>query len=285
MFSNLSDLKKAGLFYALVMALNVTQILIFRAAAPEAGIVVYTHMFTPLLITLLMLFVFTRDGYGQHGRFGLGLRRLGWRAWGLALLLPLLVLAVSYGLGWLSGAATLAAPEDGGSLPKLLVNLIVQVLITSFFILWEEIGFRGYLQPKLMGLGAKQALILTGFLHGVWHLPIILLTPFYVDLGNRFLTVPIFLLLLTASGVITGSLRLETDSLWPGTILHGAFNTFLNLFTMFTVMSSPLATYLVGETGALTMLATAGVAFWMLQRGKTAVALTPKIHPAVESVK
>lgn len=38
MFSHLSDLKKAGLFYLLVMALNVTQILIFRAAAPEAEI-------------------------------------------------------------------------------------------------------------------------------------------------------------------------------------------------------------------------------------------------------
>ena len=36
MFSNLSGLKKAGLFYVLVMTINVTQILIFRAVAPEA---------------------------------------------------------------------------------------------------------------------------------------------------------------------------------------------------------------------------------------------------------
>lgn len=285
MFSNLSDLKKACLFYVLVITINMTQILIFRAAAPEARIVVFTHMFTPLLMTLLMLFVFTRDGVRQHGRFGLGLRRLGWRTWGLALLLPLLVLAVSYGLGWLSGAAALVMPTDGSGLPDLLVNLIINLLTTTLVVLWEEIGFRGYLQPKLMGLGTKQAIVLTGFLHGVWHLPIILLTPFYIDLGNPFLTIPIFLLLLTASGVMTGYLRLETDSIWPGTILHGAFNAFLDFFTMFTVLSAPLATYLVGETGALTLLATAVVAFWMVQRGKTAVALTPKMEPAVESVK
>lgn len=285
MFSNLSALKKAGLFYVLVMALDVIQILIFRAVAPEARIVVFTHMATPLLMTLLMLFIFTRDGYGQHGRFGLGLRRLGWRAWGLALLLPLLVLVVSYGLGWLSGAAALSVPIDNGGLPDLLVNLIVNLLMSSMIVLWEEIGFRGYLQPKLMGLGAKNAVILSGFLHGIWHLPIIFLTPIYVDLGNPFLTIPIFLFLLTASGVLTGSLRLVTDSIWPGTILHGAFNAFLDIFIMFTVVSSPLATYLIGETGVLTLLATAVVALWMWQRGKTAVALIPTMRPAAESVK
>ncbi|MBK7896525.1 MAG: CPBP family intramembrane metalloprotease [Anaerolineaceae bacterium] len=271
MFSNLSDLKKAGLFYVLVMVLNVAQILIFRAAAPKAEIVVLTHMITPLLITILMLFVFTRDGVGQHGRFGLGLRRSGWRTWGLALLLPLLVLAVSYGLGWLSGAAALVVPTDGGGLPNLLINLIPGLLITTFFALWEEIGFRGYLLPKLLDLGPKRAVILSGFAHAFWHLPIMLLTPFYGAEGNRLLTIPIFLLLLTAAGVVYGVLRLETDSIWPSTILHGSFNVFLELFTTLTVMSSSVAIYLVGETGVLTLLATAVVALWFLQRRKTAV--------------
>lgn len=280
MFSYLSDLKKAGLFFVLVMALNVVQILIFRAVAPESAIVVFTHMATPLLMTALMLFVFTRDGYGQHGRFGLGLRQIGWRSWGLALLLPLLVLSASYGLAWLTGAATLVFPSEAGSLPKLLINLTAGLFSTTFFVLWEEIGFRGYLQPKLMGLGSKQAIILAGFLHGVWHLPIILLTPFYVDLGNGFLTVPIFLLLFSAAGIVYGVLRLETDSIFPGAILHGAFNSFLGLFTMMTVLSSPVAVYLVGETGVLTLLATAVAAIWILRRGETAVKRIPELDPS-----
>jgi len=266
MFSNISDLKKASLFYVLVMAINVTQVLIFRAAAPEARIVVFTHMATPLLATILMLFVITRDGYGQHGHFGLGLRRSGWRTWGLALLLPLLVLTVSYGLGWLSGAAALAVPTDGGGLPDLLINLLIDLMIAIILVTGEEIGFRGYLLPRLLALGPKRAVILSGFLHAAWHLPLSLLTPFYVAEGNRFLTVPIFLLLLTAAGVIYGVLRLETDSIWPGTILHGAFNAFWDVFAGLTVLSSPIAVYLVGESGLLTLLATAAVAFWFLQR-------------------
>jgi membrane protease YdiL (CAAX protease family) len=285
MFSNLSDFKKAGLFYVLVMALNVTQILIFRVAAPEAEIVVISHMMTPLLMTLFMLFVFTRDGYGQHGRFGLGLRRLGWRTWGLALLLPLLVLAISYGLAWLSGMAALVMPTNDGGLSNLLLNLLPELLIVILLVLSEEIGFRGYLLPRLLALGPKRAVTLSGFLHATWHLPIIFLTPFYLGGGSRFLTIPIFLLLLTAAGVIYGVLRLETESVWPSTILHGAFNAFLGAFSTLTVLSSSVAIYLVGETGLLTMVATAVVALWMLQRRQTAVALTPKIYPAAESIK
>jgi membrane protease YdiL (CAAX protease family) len=275
MFSNLSDLKKAGFFYVVVMAINVTQILIFRAVAPEAQIVVFTHMTTPLLATILMLFVFTRDGYKQHGRFGLGLRPSGWRTWGLALLLPLLALTVSYGLGWLSRVAALVVPTDGGGLPNLLINLLISLITAPILVLGEEIGFRGFMLPRLLRLGPKRAIILAGFLHGVWHLPIILLTPFYGDLGNPFLTLTTFLLLLTASGVMTGSLRLETDSIWPGTILHGAYNAFWDVFVALTVLSTPLAVYLVGETGVLTLLATVAVAFWFLNRRKTVVKPTP----------
>lgn len=262
MFSNLSDLKKAGLFYGLAMTLSLIVILLFRAVAPQAGIVIWANMMTPLLATVIMLFVVTRDGYTRNGRASLGLGRSGWRSWALALLLPLPILAVSYGLGWLSGTATLVAPTDNGWLPDLLIGLLFGILLA----LGEEFGFRGYLLPRLLGLGRKQALILSGFLHGTWHLPLIFLTPFYIFEGNRLLTIPIFLLLLTAGGTIYGTLRLATDSLWPSTILHASLGAYLDVFTTLTVMSSPLAIYLVGESGVLTLLVIAVVALWFIQR-------------------
>lgn len=266
MLSNLSDLKKASYFYVLVMAINLTQVLIFRAVAPEAGLVVYIHMATPLLTTLLMLFVVTRDGYGQKGCFGLGFRRSGWRTWGLALLLPLLVLTVSYGMGWLSGVAALAMPTDGGGLSNFIINQLINFIVVTILVLSEEIGFRGYMLPRLLGFGPKRALILSGFAWATWHLPILLLTPFYEAQGNLFLITPMFLVVLTAAGVIIGLLRLQTDSIWPGTILHGAFNGFWNVFSELTVLSSPIAVYLVGESGVFTLLGTVAVAFWFLRR-------------------
>lgn len=266
MFSSLSDLKKSGLFYGLVMVLTTSVSLFFRLMAPDTELVVIVHNLTPVMATILMLYVFTRDGYSKDGRFSLGLRRSGWHYWGLALLLPLLVLGVSYGLAWISGAATLVMPTESGWLPKLFLDLPVRLLVVSLFALSEEIGFRGYMLPRMLSLGTKRALIFSGFLFATYHLPIIFLTPFYLNEGSRLLTIPIFLLVLTAAGFIYGALRLAADSIWPSTILHGAFNTFLSVFTNLTVLSSPAAIYLVGESGLLTLLATAVVAYWFLQR-------------------
>lgn len=280
MLSHLSDLKKAGLFYGLAMTLSLTVVLFFRAMVPQAEIVLPVNMMTPLLATVIMLFVATRDGYTRNGRSSLGLGRSGWRSWALALLLPLPILAVIYSLGWLSGVAPLVAPTDNDGLPGLLSNFLPGpgILISILLALGEEIGFRGYLLPRLLELGRTQALILSGFLHATWHLPIILLTPFYLTEGNRLLTIPVFLLLLTAAGTIYGALRLATDSLWPPTILHGSFNAYLNVFTTLTVMSSPLAIYLVGESGVLTLLMTVVVALWFLQRWQTPVERIPALN-------
>lgn len=266
MFTHLSDLKKAGLFYALVMVLSLALVLFFRFIAPQAEIVVLVNMMTPLLAAAIMLFVLTGDGYKRNSRFSLGLTRSGWHSWGLALLLPLFVLAVTYGLSWLSGAAAFVAPTGDGWFPKILVSLLIKLLIGILLAFGEEIGFRGYLLPRLLELGPTRAVVLSGFLHGAWHLPIIFLTPFYLSEGNHLMTVPIFLLLLTAAGTIYGALRLNTGSLWPSNILHAAFNVFLGVFTTLTVMRSPWTIYLIGESGMLTLVVTAVVAFWFVQR-------------------
>jgi membrane protease YdiL (CAAX protease family) len=207
----------------------------------------------------------------------MGLRNTVITAWAFVLLAggpgdwpcccPLLVLTVSYGLGWLSGAAALVVPADGGGLPNFVINQLINLIVVTILVLSEEIGFRGYMLPRLLGLGSKRAVVFSGFAHATWHLPIILLTPFYEVQGNLYLIVPVFLSVLTAAGVVIGLLRLETDSIWPGTILHGAFNGFWNVFAELTVLSSPLAVYLVGESGLLTLLATAAVAFWFMRRG------------------
>ena len=121
-------------------------------------------MATPLLVTILMIFVVTRDGYGQHGRFGLGFRRSGWRTWGLALLLPLLVLTVSYGLGWLSGAAALVVPKDAGGLPNLLINLPIDLIIVTISWYWAKKSvFAVICCPGCWDLGRNEPLCFPDF--------------------------------------------------------------------------------------------------------------------------
>jgi MFS-type transporter involved in bile tolerance (Atg22 family) len=74
-------------------------------------------------------------------------------------------------------------------------------------------------------------------------------------------------LTLTAAGVFYGYLQLSSRSVWPATLAHGAVNTFFDLFALVTVTTSPLAlSYLAGETGVLTLIATAVAAGWLLYR-------------------
>ena len=118
-----------------------------------------------------------------------------------------------------------------------------------------------------MELGARRALLISGFLHGVWHLPIILLTPFYPTQGNLLIVIILFLLTLTAAGVIYGYMQLASSSVWTPTVFHGAFNAFWDLFSSITIVVSPVAfQYLSGEAGLLTFLGTAAAAAYLIYR-------------------
>ena len=262
MFTHLSDRAKAFLFYTIALGLTLSVSMLLPPFLGESAVLI--HMFTPLIATLLMLLVVTRDGYTKTGWAALGMQRAGFRAWGLALLVPFLVLGFGYSVLWLTGIGSFAVPVGGipVTLPLLLVVSIVNDSLTGF---GEEIGFRGYLLPQLAGLGRRRALLLSGLLHAIWHMPILLLTPYYHDAGNLLIVVPLFLATLTLAGVFYGHLRLTTESVWPSTLAHGAFNTFWSTFTAFTVTASPLALeYLAGETGILPLTATAVVAGWVL---------------------
>lgn len=279
MFQNLSDLTKAVLFYIITMALSLPLILLFQAFLPRAEIVVLANMLTPLLAGLIMLFGVTGEGYTKAGRASLGLGRLGLPWWGLALLLPLPVLLFSYGFVWITGLAQLAPGED--RLSAALLNFLPNLLAAIVLGFGEEFGFRGYLLPRLMAWGPKRALLISGFLHGVWHLPIILLTPFYPIEGNLFIVITLFLLTLTAAGVIYGYIRLAADSLWLPTIFHGAFNSFWDLFSSITIAVSPVAVqYLSGEAGLLTFLGTAVAAAYFIYRLQHRPALLEQIAAA-----
>jgi membrane protease YdiL (CAAX protease family) len=264
MFRNLSDPVKAGAFYALAfgLALAVT----FLSQRLGEGVLLIS-MFTPLMAVLIMFFVVTRDGYSRAGWLSLGLHRPGLRNWGLAVLMPLLAIGGAYGAAWSIGVGQPSLPGGQAlfALPfKLLISIAFGALLGA---LGEEVGWRGYLLPYLMPLGRTRAMLVTGFLHGVWHLPGMLLTPFYHSLGNRFIVVPLFMVSITIAGVFYGYLRLTSNSVWPAAIAHRAVNTFWDQFATLTVPVSPLALeYLAGESGVFTLIGIILIAGWLLHR-------------------
>ena len=263
MFTNLTNSAKAFLFYVFAFGLTVTVSLL---APLLGGIYPFIHMYTPTLSVLIMMLVVTRDGYSKAGWATLGLHRLGLRWWLLALMGPLVLMSAIYGLVWSIGVGQFVLP-DGFTLAQLAFNLSTGLGIAVALGLGEEIGFRGYLLPRLMHLGTARALLLSGLMHAIWHFPLLLLTPIYPIVGNWLIIGPIVLLTLTAAGVFYGYLQLSSKSVWPATLAHGVINTSFEWFAMFTITTSPLALeYLAGETGVLTLLATVLTAGFILYR-------------------
>jgi membrane protease YdiL (CAAX protease family) len=173
--------------------------------------------------------------------------------------------------------ATFEGTPINALFPLIVLLAIAQNTFTNS--LAEELGWRGYFFPRLAALGPGRAMFLSGLLHGVWHLPLMLFTSFYHGEGNRLIVVGLFLATLTIAGALYGYLRLTTASVWPAALAHSAHNMFWFVFSSFTVTTSPLATeYLAGESGLLTIIGYALVAGWLLYR------LNKRLHPALSPV-
>ena len=257
MLRSLTEVQKGATFYLITLGMAVL-VALFGPTGTDA--IQILNMLTVTAGVLLMLLVITPDGYHKAGWAQLGLHRAGFRYWPLALLAPAAVLVASY------GAATVVGTVTWQFEPDAAINLAINIVIVSFFAFFEEIGWRGYLLPKLSASYPKLAPALVGFLHGVWHLPLMLLTTAYNPAGNRLIVVPLFLAVLTVAGILYGYLRNASGSLWPVVIAHGTFNAVLGTLAGATVAANPnTAAYLTGETGVFTLLALV-ILTWVLMR-------------------
>lgn len=266
MFTNLTMVAKATIFYALAFGMALLLAIFGHGMGEMVGLVT---MFTSLAAVLLTLLVVTRDGYTRSGWQILALNRLGLRSWLLAILGPATVIGITYGIVWSLGIARADFSSLGTSLTiGTVLNVLINFAVSFIAAAAEEIGWRGYLLPNLLPLGRVRGLLLSGFLHGLWHLPVMLLTPFYHAEGNRLLVVTLFLLTLTAAGVFYGYLRLMSESVWPAALAHSVLNTVWSTLAAITIpVASPLLLYyLAGESGIITLVSVMILGAWLVKR-------------------
>jgi len=110
-------------------------------------------------------------------------------------------------------------------------------------------------------------MLIVGLAQGVWHLPLMLLTPFYHSGGNPMIVVPFFLITLTLAGVFYGYLRVWTGSVWPVAIAHAVYNFFWNVGSEFVEAKSPTTMeYIGGESGALVIVGLGVVTLVLIPR-------------------
>jgi membrane protease YdiL (CAAX protease family) len=129
--------------------------------------------------------------------------------------------------------------------------IFLSVPINTLVSMGEEFGWRAYLLQALMirfarldhvdddltsssstirnsvdgfySTGARKAALLTGIIHGVWHLPLILLTS-NSPMGINILTAVVYLLFTCSLSLLLSWGTLNSGSVWPAAVGHGAVN-------------------------------------------------------------
>ena len=251
------------------------------------------YMWAPALAHILTR-VSTREGWGESG-----LRphfRRGWHYWLAAWFLPALLTIVGGAiffalfpryfdpsLGMVQ--QILATYGVAGSItPPLFVlaqlfnGIVAGPIINSLFTFGEEFGWRGYLLPKLLPLGERRAILISGLIWGAWHWPVIAMGHNY---GFDYPGAPwTGLLMMVWFTLLVGAalswMTLRAGSVWPAVIGHAAVNAITGLPALFmqgqpSTLLGPMSTGVVGSLGW------AALAAWILWTAKDNSQFTPHL--------
>ncbi len=120
------------------------------------------------------------------------------------------------------GWGTLTTQELVG---RVVLNAVAGLVIVSLLALFEEVGWRGWLLPRLRKhIGSRQAVVATSVIWALWHVPFQLSGIQHIDGVSPMelaLTIPPGTM---AMGLILGWMWLRTESIWLVAIAHGAAN-------------------------------------------------------------
>ena len=106
--------------------------------------------------------------------------------------------------------------------------VILAPAINMFPALGEEVGWRGYMMPRLKErFGLLNGRLLGGVVWGVWHWPLMLLVGY--EYGTNYLGAPVlgivvWCVVCFALNTLLDLLYEKTGCIWVPAIAHGAFN-------------------------------------------------------------
>jgi membrane protease YdiL (CAAX protease family) len=150
------------------LALTYSLALAVAIALPHAGINRMLSVLVPITSVIIITFVVTPRGKRRAMWSDIGLNHSGRSVWLIAIVVPMLLLSLAYGTALVLGVAELKSFDvTPTGAADWIANFVISFLVGSVFILGEEIGWRGYLLPRIQQLTSKRrAAVVTGLLHG-----------------------------------------------------------------------------------------------------------------------
>jgi membrane protease YdiL (CAAX protease family) len=242
--------QQAMIFVGIVLVLCLG----LSLALPHRELTPLIAALLPTAAVALTILVTRRKGERRGEWAAVSFRPPGIAALLTAVALPVGIATASFGIAAAIGVVRLTTPSLGNT-GSLLANLVLTAVAFTLLFLGEEIGWRGYLLPRLANLmSGRRAAIATGAIHAVFHLPLLLLTTTYQSAGNRWIVVPAVLVTITLAGIPYAWLRWSSGSIWPVAVMHAVFNDAMGRWTTVAVATSPASlAYTTTETGLVTV--------------------------------
>lgn len=232
---------------------------------------VFPLMWTPAIASIIARLAL-REGFGDVSfRFG---GRDGGRAILAAWLFPLVVGLLAYGVAWTTGLAHFEPPSLSPENPvarfavRLAQILTIGTVMSALSAAGEEIGWRGYMVPRLVEAKVRQPLLVSAIIWCTWHVPLILWAGYAVG-PYPLLSVLCFYLVVTPMAFLIGRWRLATGSVWPAIMGHAAWNAIIQGAFDRSSQGQGIELW-IGESGLLVVVAVWLVYFFLTRRGSVA---------------
>jgi membrane protease YdiL (CAAX protease family) len=108
---------------------------------------------------------------------------------------------------------------------RIALNAIAGLIVVSILALFEEIGWRAWLLPRLSArTGPRRAVVICSTIWAIWHVPYTLAGILHLDGVSLEWTAVVVPVGIFGSGLIIGWLWLRTKSIWIAAGAHGALN-------------------------------------------------------------
>ncbi len=231
-------------------------------SSPGLGFILWGM--APLLVSILMR-VATRDwaDFGMKPAIGKNLR------WYLVSLLALPVIML---LTLLVGVLISLSSVSEFSAGKFLQTFLTALPIFLIFAIFEEVGWRGYLSPKLdaRGLNRFAASAIVAVVWATWHLPYIRELTWVYSSEDLAIFIPRFYLVCFAFSIIFGELRSLTGTFWAAVLIHAVGNAFGHPLAAEYVKTVAEMEYLVSISNRLILIAFACILGAAIHRWRVA---------------
>lgn len=156
-------------------------------------------------------------------------------------------------------------------LVSLLQVILVGPVINIVPTMGEELGWRGYLLPKLRTLFSDRlSIIISGIIWGLWHAPVIIMGHNYGTEypGYPYVGILVMVVFCVALGIIEGYFTIKLNSVIPAAMVHSAMNAgaALPLIVAKVGINQTIGPTVAGLIGGLPLFLVAIILFLSLKR-------------------